>query len=170
MKVTLSATRQEGNDACSFNVVLPAVESRSGGAGGNHTIVFTFSNPLSSVGGAAVTSGVGSVFGRAIGDDAHQYVVNLTGVANAQNITVSLTNVTDSFGNFSSVVAASMGVLTGDTTGNGIVNATDVSQTKGQSGQPVSGSNFRTDITVNGSINGTDVSSVKAKSGTGLPP
>jgi hypothetical protein len=52
---------------------------------------------------------------------------------------------------------------------NGVVNASDVSQAKLQSGQPVSSSNFRNDVTVNGSINASDVSSVKSKSGTALP-
>jgi hypothetical protein len=62
-----------------------------------------------------------------------------------------------------------MAVLVGDTTGNGTVNATDVSQTKGQSGQAVTGTNFRADVNANGSINGTDVSFVKSKTGTALP-
>ena len=53
--------------------------------------------------------------------------------------------------------------------GNGSVTATDVSQTKGQSGQGVTGANFREDVVVNGSINATDVSAVKSKSGTALP-
>ena len=52
---------------------------------------------------------------------------------------------------------------------DGSVNATDVSQTKLQSGVAVSAANFRNDVTVNGSINATDVSTVKLKSGTALP-
>ena len=75
----------------------------------------------------------------------------------------------DSLGNNTPVLQVPIGVLLGDTTGNGTVNATDVSQAKLQSGQAVTGSNFRNDITVNGSINATDVSSVKLKSGTALP-
>ena len=39
----------------------------------------------------------------------------------AQVVTVSLTNVSDSTGNFSSAVSASMAVLVGDTSGNGLV-------------------------------------------------
>jgi hypothetical protein len=62
-----------------------------------------------------------------------------------------------------------MGVLLGDTTGNGTVNATDVSETKSKSGQSVNASNFRDDVTVSGNINSTDVSTVKSKSGTALP-
>jgi hypothetical protein len=62
-----------------------------------------------------------------------------------------------------------MSVLIGDTSGNGIVNASDVSQTKAAVGQPVSNANFRRDVTVNGVINASDVSLVKSKSGNGLP-
>lgn len=62
-----------------------------------------------------------------------------------------------------------MGVMAGDTSGNGTVNASDVSQAKVQSGQLLSNSNFRSDVTVNGSINASDVSDIKVKSGTSLP-
>jgi hypothetical protein len=62
-----------------------------------------------------------------------------------------------------------MGVLLGDTTGNRSVNASDISQTKGQSGTPVGASNFREDVTANGEINSSDISVVKAQSGTSLP-
>ena len=44
-----------------------------------------------------------------------------------------------------------------------------VSQTRLQSGQPVTSANFREDINVNGAINGTDVSGVKLHVGSGLP-
>ena len=62
-----------------------------------------------------------------------------------------------------------MGVLVGDTTGNGSVNASDVSQTKLKAGQTIDVTNFRNDVTVNGSINASDVSFVKARAGTSLP-
>jgi hypothetical protein len=45
--------------------------------------------------------------------------VNLTGVTNAQTIKVALANVSDLAGNFSSAVSGSMGVLIGDTNGDG---------------------------------------------------
>ena len=45
----------------------------------------------------------------------------------------------------------------GDTNANGVVNASDVGQTKSQSGQAVTSSNFRTDVTVNGTINASDL-------------
>ena len=160
--------------AGSFDIDLPTtgdpgVECRSGGANGDHTLIFTFANPLTSVGNASVSSGTGSVSSRAIGADPHEYIVNLTGVTNAQEITVILTNVIDSLGNQSPGVPATMGVLIGDTNGNRSVNSSDVSLTKLKSGQPVDASNFRTDITVSNSINSSDVSTVKSKSGTALP-
>ena len=63
-----------------------------------------------------------------------------------------------------------MSVLLGDTSGNGVVNASDVTKTKGQVGVPLSDHNFREDINASGSINASDVSLVKAQSGTALPP
>jgi hypothetical protein len=62
-----------------------------------------------------------------------------------------------------------MNVLIGDTTGNLNVNATDIGQTKAQSGQAVAGSNFRSDVNVNGAITASDISQVKALSGTFIP-
>jgi hypothetical protein len=90
-------------------------------------------------------------------------------VTNAQVITVSLSNVTDSAGNFSGVVSASMGVLIGDTTGDRFVNSADISQTKSQSGNAVTSANFREDVNADGFINSADISLVKSKSGTALP-
>ncbi|SRR5712692_850627 len=49
------------------------------------------------------------------------------------------------------------------------VNASDVSLTKSQVGQVVSGSNFREDVNLNGSINAADLALVKANVGTSLP-
>jgi hypothetical protein len=62
-----------------------------------------------------------------------------------------------------------MGVLAGDTTGNGFVNSSDIAQTQSQSGQPVTSSNFREDVTVNGVINSSDIALVQSESGTALP-
>jgi len=147
----------------------PGIECSSGGANGDYTMAFKFAVALSTVGNATVT-GTGSVSSRAIdGTDARQYNVNLTGVANAQNLTVTLTNVTDVAGNISSSVSATMGVLAGDTTGNGRVNSSDISQTQSQAGLPVTADNFREDVTVNGAINSSDISFVQSQSGMALP-
>jgi hypothetical protein len=93
--------------------------------------------------------------------------VDLTGVTYAQRITLALFGVDDTVNNGDVGVRA--GVLIGDTTGNGRVNASDVAQIKTQSGQSVSGANFRLDVTANGAINASDLALVKSKSGNGLP-
>ena len=82
---------------------------------------------------------------------------------------VTLNNVTDSLRQTLPSTSVTAGILHGDTTGNGTVNATDVSQTKLQSGSVAHGGNFRSDVTVSGSINGTDLSQVKLNVGRGLP-
>jgi sugar lactone lactonase YvrE len=168
-------SRKVHGNAGTRDVNLPlagphAIECRSGGASNEYTVVFRFANPLTSVASASVTSGAGSVATANIdSNDAHDYIVNLTGVTNAQKLTVSLTDVTDSLGNFSASVPISFGVLLGDTTGDGVVNSTDIAQTKSQSGTNVTNANFREDVTAEGSLNSTDIALVKSKSGTGLP-
>jgi hypothetical protein len=123
-------------------------------------VVVSFAAPVT-FSSASVTSGTGTVSGTNItGNDV---TINLSGVANAQTINITLFDVNNA-GN----VVMPMSLLLGDTTGNGSVNSTDISQTKGQSGLSASMSNFRTDVTVSGSINSSDVSTVKSKSGTAL--
>lgn len=150
----------------------PGVESRSSSAlgSGSYKMIFTFSQPLANVGAAGVTNGNGSVSSSTINpNNAAQYVVNLMGVSNARYVTVTLTNVSDSVGNFSGTLSATMGVLIGDTSANGVVNAADVALTKAQLGSSVGSGNFRADVNANGTINAADTASVKAKAGTSLP-
>ena len=64
-----------------------------------------------------------------------------------------------------------MGILVGDTNGNGSVSSSDIAQVKALSGQTVTSTNFRSDVTASGgTINASDVGLVKSKSGTSLPP
>jgi hypothetical protein len=169
------STKAHGTGGPVFNVSLPqtgthGIECRSGGANNQHIMLFTFLQTLTSVQSAAVTSGTGSVSSASIsGTDAHKYNVNLTNVANAQYLVVTLSNVNDSQGNHSDTVSVPMDVLLADTSANGKVNSSDVSQTQTESGQPLSASNFRTDVNASGAINSSDVSTVQAQSGTSLP-
>ncbi|HEY2124464.1 MAG TPA: dockerin type I domain-containing protein, partial [Chthoniobacterales bacterium] len=90
--------------------------------------------------------------------------IPLTNITSGQNIQVMLNGVNG----FSNVIIP-MGVLVGDTNGDGTVNSADIGQTKAQSGNAVTASNFREDINVDGTINASDVGLVKSKSGTALP-
>jgi hypothetical protein len=163
-----AVSRKIHGSAGAFDVSLPlignpGIECRSGGATGDYQMVITFGTPTT-FSGAQVTQGTGTVSGTST--SGNQVFVNLTGVTNAQTIQVTLVAVND--GIATNNLTIPMGVLLGDTSGNGLVNSTDISQTQAQSGQPVTGSNFRTDINANGLINSTDVSIVQSKSGTGL--
>jgi hypothetical protein len=62
-----------------------------------------------------------------------------------------------------------MRVLVGDTNADTFVNSADIGQTKSQSGQAVSTSNFREDVNVDGFVNSADIGLAKSKSGTALP-
>jgi uncharacterized delta-60 repeat protein len=170
LQLTAAVSRKTHGGAGTFDIPLPlsdepGVECRS--TGGAHTLVFTFSNDVVS-GNAAVTSGIGSVSGSPtfVGNT---MTVNLTGVTDVQKITVTLSNVTDSFAQVLPDTPISVNMLIGDTTGNKTVNAGDVAQTKGQSGQPEGAGNFRNDVNASGSINAGDVAQVKANSGHSLP-
>jgi hypothetical protein len=133
-------------------------------------LVFTFAHPLTSVDRASVTSGAGSVSNSTIdGIDARHYIVNLTGVANAQTVTVNLTNVSDAAGDFSHSVPISMGVLLGDVNASGRVDAADVSSVRQQTLQDITNSNFRNDLNASGRIDAADVSIARQQSLTSLP-
>jgi hypothetical protein len=156
--------------AGTFDVPLPlltgnvGIECRSGGATNDYQMIINFATSVT-VGSASVTSGTGSVSSFSVSGS--EVTVNLTGVTNAQRMTVTLFNVND--GTHIGNVPVSMGVLIGDVNGNAVVNASDVSLTKSQVGQPVSSSNFREDVNANGTINAGDVALVKSKVGTALP-
>jgi len=163
-------SRKVHGGAGTFDVPLPltgnvGVECRSGGATNDYQMIINFATSVT-VGDAAVTSGTGSVSSFSVSGS--QVTVNLTGVTNVQRITVTLFNVND--GTHMGNVPVSMGVLVGDVNGNAVVNASDVSLTKSQVGQAVSGSNFREDVNANGTISATDVALVKSDVGTALPP
>ncbi len=135
------------------------VECRTGGTAGNHTIIFTFQNNLTSVASANVVSGPGSVVtaGTGIGPAANQYTLNLTGVTDANYVSVALHNALDSAGNLGDV-ATTMGVLLGDVNSSGRVDAADVSLVRQQTLQTITTSNFRDDLNATGRIDAADVS------------
>lgn len=164
-------SRKTHGAAGTFDINLPltgppfGIECRSGGATSDYTIVFTFADPLVNVGSASISGGTVKPTSTISPTDSHQYILEVTGVSSGQYHTVTLNNVNGD----RTVGPFAMGVLVGDTTGNGSVNSTDVGQTKLQSGIPVSATNFRNDVAANGVINSSDVSLVKLASGTALP-
>ena len=161
--------------ATDFDIVLPQppaarnIESRSGGAGNDHKVVFTFLNNVVSVLNATVTAGAGSVLNRGLGPETNQYTVNLTGVVNAQTTTVTLDDALDSSGALGDI-EAKIGVLFGDVNNTASVSNTDVGVVKGQITAPLTTTNFRSDVNVNGAVSNTDVGVTKGQISNVLPP
>jgi glucose/arabinose dehydrogenase len=175
----LSAVSRKVHDgAGTFDINLPltgapGIECRSAGATGDYQVVITFGNPVTVNGSvqADVTQGIGEVGtggvpnGGAVNVNGAVVTVPLTNVANVQTIGITLFDVHQ--GASAGDVTIQMKMLVGDTTGNGAVNSSDISETKALSGTAAAS---RNDVTANGVINSSDISLVKSKSGTALPP
>ena len=162
-------SRKTHGVAGTFDVDLPVtgnagVECRSGGASGDHQLILIFATPVTAT-GASVTNGTGDVTG--VSASGSQVTVNLTGVTNGQRIVLTLSGVSDT-GNTNNFTIP-MGVLVGDTNGDGFVNADDALQTRSRSGQAADATNFRSDVNIDGTINSGDTIAVRSRSGTALP-
>ena len=129
---------------------------------GSHEIVLTFANSIS-FSEASVTAGTGSATASVSGP---VVTLELTGVTNAQTMTVELADADDGANRGDIMIPVTF--LAGDTSGNGAVTSSDVAQTKTQVGQLVTAANFRTDVDASGAITASDVALVKSKSGTAI--
>ena len=172
LRMLSAASRKNQGAAGTFDVDLPlsgapGLECRSGGGGGNHTVVFTFNNNVTN-GSASVTGGTGTVGGTPT-FSGKTMTVELSNVADAQQISVTVSGVTDTFSQVLPDKTVAMKILLGDVNSSGMVNATDVAQVKSRIGQPVDTTNFRSDVNANGSINAGDIVITKTNLGTGLP-
>ncbi len=171
LQLSSAVSRKTHGDAGDFDVNLPlmgppGVECRS--SGGNHTLIFTFSNNIVS-GNATVTSGTGSVSGSSTFSGSTM-TVSLTGVTDVQTLGVTLANVTDSTAQVLPNTTVNVNFLLGDVSGNSLVNGSDIGQVKSIGGVALDAGNFRNDVIVNGTVNSSDVGQVKATSGNFIPP
>lgn len=91
--------------------------------------------------------------------------VNLTGVADAQQVTIELSDVTDAALQTLPNSAFVFDALIGDTNGDGFVNSADALQTRSRSGQAADGNNFRSDVNISGSVNSGDTTIVRSRAG-----
>ena len=95
----VAAVSRKMHGGIPFDIPLPlvgprGVECRAGqGTGGDHQIMVTFATNIT-FGSASVTSGIGSVVGNP-SVSGNTVTISLTGVANAQTIMVTLSNVSD---------------------------------------------------------------------------
>jgi hypothetical protein len=96
-------------------------------------------------------------------------VVNLNNVANAQHLTVTLSNVRDTSGNTFGPVAARMDVLIADVNSSRHVDAGDVGAVQQQNSKPLTTANFRSDVNLSGHIDAGDIGVVRQQNSTNLP-
>ena len=137
-----------------------SVEPRVIGSG--HQIVFRFDTPINSTDSPIATSGPAT----AQINGTTEVVVTLTGVNDAQRVTITLPNV-----NASGVGASvSLGFLVGDVNQSRVVNAADASAVKARAGQPAVAGNFFYDLNASGVVTAADVSAVKSRLGRPLLP
>jgi hypothetical protein len=179
--VTLNAvvSRKDHGGAGTFDLDLPiagnpGIECRTGGANGDHTLVFSFSNPLNAVSGitaTATTSGGTQTLPTPagnIGTNAREYFVNLTGVPNASHVNVTLNRVTDSANNVGDV-SARMDVLLGDVNSTGRSDAGDVTAVRNKTVSIPDQQTFRYDVNTSGRIDAGDVTATRNATVTVLP-
>jgi hypothetical protein len=175
--ITAGSRLTHGSGAGTFDVDLPLVgapgiECRNSLSGSSYKVVFTFANPLTSVASvSASATGVPqpSATGNIDNTDAHRYIVNVTGVPNAQYTTIALNTVQDSDANSGSIVQATMGVLLGDANATKRVDSNDVFEIRQNSLLPLTNANFRDDIDTSGRIDSNDVFAARQQTLTGLP-
>ena len=118
-------------------------------------------------GGTASLTGNGSV--GTVSFNGSDMIIPLTGVTDVQTVTVTAQNVTSPGGGSTlSSASVQIGFLVGDVTGNAVVQAGDTINVRSNSGQAVSGTNFRADVNTDGFVNGGDTLIVRASSGNGL--
>jgi hypothetical protein len=169
----MQVVSRKSHNGVLFDIILPltgtgpvGIECRPGGAINDYEMVFSFPSPVT-FNSAMVTAGTGTIT-EASGSGTTAVTVDLANVNNAQRITVTLSSVSDCSG-VTGNVSVQMGVLIGDTNGDGFVNAGDALQTRNRSGQATDATNFRSDVNIDGFVNSGDALVVRVRSGTSLP-
>ncbi len=141
------------------------VESRLIGTG--HTIVFQFSETITSAGTVTAVDAAAANIANSVSFTGNEVTVTLTVVADKSRATITLANVNGTGAGVTFPV--SMGFLVGDQNGSYFVDAGDIGVIRGRSGQTTTAINFRGDFNSSGAIDGGDISTVRARSGNSLP-
>ena len=97
-------------------------------------------------------------------------MVDLTGVANAQRLTLQLSNVTDSFGQVLPLTAVTANFLVGDANNSGRVDSGDLTKVRQSNLQLPNENNFQVDVDASGRIDSGDVTLVRQRNLTAVPP
>jgi glucose/arabinose dehydrogenase len=165
------ASRKQHGVAGTFDLPLaatplnPTTETRSTGDG-NFSLTFTFTKPLIS-GDAVVTEGV-AVAGATV-VNGNELIVPLSGVANAQYVTVNVGNVTSTTGDTGGSASARVGFLFGDVNQGRQVTVADIGIVNASLLQPVTSANYMLDVNADGNLTVADKGLVNANALKKLP-
>jgi hypothetical protein len=153
------ASRKSHGATLSFDLPLaaneatPTTEPRTGGAGGNHTIVFTFDKPVTA-GIASVSAGPGTAGTPTF--NGNEMRVPLSGVTNPQYVTVKVSDVVAADGGAGGGGSVRVGFLLGDVSQNRVVTVSDLAQVNAQIAQVVTSSNYLKDVNASGTLTVAD--------------
>jgi hypothetical protein len=157
-KLTGAASRKS-HGALFFDLPLvatevnPTTEPRSGGTGGDHTIVFVFDKEVTA-GNASVTAGTASVGTPTfVGNEMR---VSLSGVTNQQYVTVAVGDVVAADGGAGGSGSVRVGFLLGDVSQNRVVTVSDLAQVNAQIAQVVTSANYLKDVNASGTLTVAD--------------
>jgi hypothetical protein len=141
----------------------PTTEPRQGPA---QSIVFDFGKPITAA-TAAITEGMATASAPTF--SGNTVVVNLSGVANHQYVTVSLSNVSSADGGTGGSGSVRVGFLLGDVNQNRVVSVADVGLVNSVLARTVTTANYLEDINASGNLTVADKAITNANLAIGLP-
>lgn len=168
-RLASAVSRKVHGSAGTFDLPLSAVttnpttEPRHGPA---QTIVLTFEQAISA---ATVSIVEGIATPSAPTFAGNDVIVNLTGVANMQYVTVSLTNVESTEGGTGGSASVRIGFLLGDVNQNRVVSLADLALVNAQLAQLVTATNYLHDVNASGTLTLADKAITNANLATALP-
>jgi hypothetical protein len=165
----VSAVSRKTHGSFTFDINLPltgptGVECRSGTA---HQLVVTFSHAIST-GVASLVSGIATVGQATV--TGRELIVPLTGVANAQAVTISVSGVTDVYGQSVNSQVFGVRFLAGDLNGSGNVSTADFNLIRTYLLQEVLPGSFRADVNASRTLSTTDFNLVRNSLLTEITP
>jgi hypothetical protein len=166
---TTFASRKVHGAAGTFDLPLgvvstnPTTEPRAGPA---HSIVFTFQNAVMTAGTASVTEGTATAGAPTF--SGNEMVVPLTGVTDAQYVTVDVSNVALVGGGIGAGTVR-IGFLVGDVNQNRVVTVADLGLVNAQLAQTVTAANYLKDVNATGTLTVADKGITNANLARSLP-
>jgi hypothetical protein len=144
----------------------PGTEPRTGGAGGNYTIVFRFDKTVTA-GTASVTSGAATAGTPTF--SGNEMIIPLSGVTNTQYVTVAANNVAGADGSTGGAASVRIGFLLGDVSQSRVVTVSDLAQVNAQIAQVVTAANYLKDVNASGTLTVADKGIANAQITKALP-